>query len=69
MFDNLKEEASVEGEKDSLGGGNFGPWESGVYADLKITMAYSKISQGGAMGIVIHFEKQTFACTNSCKHK
>ena len=58
MFDSLKEDASVEGEKDSLGGGNFGPWESGVYPDLQITTAYSKVSKGGAMGIVIHFNDQ-----------
>ena len=55
MFDTLKEDSSIAVEKDVLGGSNFGPLESGVYENMKITMAYSKIAKSGALGIVLHF--------------
>ena len=54
-FGNLTEDSSITAESDTLGQSKYGVVESGVYSDLKISMAYSMVSKGGAMGIVLRF--------------
>lgn len=49
----VKTDASVEEDKDSLGASS--PLESAIY-DLTCTMAYIQKSQGGALGVVCHFD-------------
>lgn len=53
-FGNLTEDSSIQAERDVVGG-DFGPLDSGVYENMKITMAYTITSKAGAMGIVLHF--------------
>lgn len=53
MFEDLEEVAGVEEEKDSLGGGGFGPVESSLQ-DLTIEAAFGDVSKNGAKALVIH---------------
>lgn len=53
MFDDLKDVPDVEEEKDSLGGGGFGPLETSIQ-DLTIEHAFGEISRNGAKALVIH---------------
>ena len=56
MLANLTSDASIDGEKDSVGG-NGGPAESGLYTHT-IAMAYLNKSAGGAMGLVLSLKDQ-----------
>lgn len=56
MFDNLKEDSSIEQEKDRIGGGTY-LLDSGVY-DMVIDMAYIDTSKGGATSVNMHFKGQ-----------
>lgn len=52
---NLKSDASIAQEKDSVGGN--GPVDSGLYMS-KIALAYIIKSAGGAMGLVLHVKTE-----------
>lgn len=53
LLSNLNTDASLEDEKDILGGG--GPLDTDVYGS-EITMAYLDKSQGGALGLNLHLK-------------
>jgi len=57
MFKKLATDATIEADKDTLGGSKFGPWDSGVY-DAVIDLAYVEESKGGAIGINFIFKTQ-----------
>jgi hypothetical protein len=57
MFKKLATDATIEADKDTLGGSKFGPWDSGVY-DAVIDLAYVEESKGGAIGINFTFKTQ-----------
>jgi hypothetical protein len=50
LLKNLKTDASIAGEKDSLGGGRL--FESGLL-NMAVTMAYLKESDSGALGVFV----------------
>ena len=50
-FSNLTETQDITPEADVLGGSKFGPLESGVYPNVTIKMAYTKIAPSGAMAV------------------
>lgn len=49
LLANLTTDASIEDEKDSVGGG-YAPWDSGIYA-TKVALAYLSKSKGGALAL------------------
>lgn len=53
LLSNLKSDASIENEKDSIGGGAVR--ESGAYLST-VSLAYLTKSTGGATGVVLHFK-------------
>jgi len=56
MFANLTQPTEkVKEVKDVVGGGNFGPLETGIYP-AKVTMAYTGKSSGGAATVTIHLK-------------
>jgi hypothetical protein len=56
-FKNLTVDASIESDKDSLGGSKYTPLDSGVY-DTVIDLAYVDESKGGAMSVNFVFKTQ-----------
>ena len=52
---NLTSDESIKESGDSVGGGNYGPLESGIYA-CNIKLAYLSESKGGAACLNLHLE-------------
>jgi hypothetical protein len=55
LLSNLTTDASIEEERDSVGGG--GALESGLY-NATVTLAYVQPAASGAIGIVLHFKTE-----------
>lgn len=55
LLANLTSDESIEESGDSVGGGNYGPLESGIYA-CNIKLAYLSESTGGAACLNLHLE-------------
>lgn len=55
LLNSLTTDASIKNETDSVGGS--GPVESGLYP-LTVALAYVKKSEGGAMGLFLHFKTE-----------
>jgi hypothetical protein len=56
MLANLKSDATIANEKDSVGGGSF-VLESGIY-NATVALAYITKSKGGALGLVLNLKTE-----------
>jgi hypothetical protein len=56
MFDTLKTDKTIESDGDNLGGSNFAPQESGIYAGCNIKLAYGTESAGKAKALNLLLE-------------
>lgn len=57
LLANLTSDSSIAAEKDSVGGGGFGPLESGLY-NCTISTAYLNKAGSGALGLVLELKTE-----------